>query len=229
MNRSRSWQKKYPSWEVLVDADPDFVFGRNSAFGENGVSSVENFLDSGIMVYVPIETYTPGSTIEATYEDFRNLGKIFGVEDKAEEVIAQMQQQVESVQAKLADVEGNLSVFVYDCGDDQAFTSGQSLESNLIELAGGVNIFNDIESTWSNVSWEEIVDRNPQVIVINDYGTTTAQEKIDFLLSRDELSDVDAIVNNNFVILQLPTIFTGIRNGDAVEILAEGFYPELFS
>ena len=47
-------------------------------------------------------------------------------------------------------------------------------------------------------------------------------------MAKAELSDVDAIKNNRFVVLQLPTIFTGIRNGDAVEILAKGFYPDLF-
>ena len=220
--------EKYPSWEVLVEADPDFVIGRNSAFGEKGVTAIDDFLDSGIMVYVPVETYTPGSTIEATYDDFRNLGKIFNVEAKAEEVIGVMRDKVSGVAEKLSGRNEKLRVFVFDSGDDQAFTSGQSLESNLIDLAGGENIFNDIEKTWSNVSWEEIVNRNPQVIVINDYGTTTAQEKIDFLMAKAELSDVDAIRNNRFVVLQLPTIFTGIRNGDAVEILAKGFYPDIF-
>ncbi|MGI6091222.1 MAG: ABC transporter substrate-binding protein [Saccharofermentanales bacterium] len=220
--------EQYPSWEVLVEADPDFVIGRNSAFGEKGVTAISDFLDSGIMVYVPIETYTPGSTIEATYEDFRNLGRIFNVEEKAEAIINEMQGKVEGVAEKISGNTEKLRVFVYDAGDDQAFTSGQSLESNLIDLAGGENIFNDIEKTWSNVSWEEIVNRNPQVIVINDYGETTAQEKIDFLLAKPGLSEVDAIKNNHFVVLQLPTIFTGIRNGDAVEILAKGFYPDLF-
>ncbi len=219
---------KYPSWEVLLNAQPDFVFGRNSAFGEKGVANISKFLENDIMVYVAKETYTPGSSIEATYEDFQNLGKIFAVETKADVLIANMREKVKLVTDKTAKIEEKLRVFVYDSGTDQAFTSGQSLESNLIDLAGGVNIFNDIEKTWSNASWEEIIKRNPEVIVINDYAPTSAQEKIDFLKGKKELSEVDAIKNNRFVVLPLPSIFTGIRNADAVEFLAKGFYPDLF-
>jgi ABC-type Fe3+-hydroxamate transport system substrate-binding protein len=46
------------------------------------------------------------------------------------------------------------------------------------------------------VNWEDVVDRNPEYIVIIDYGEPDAQGKIDFLKGQPELADVDAIQND---------------------------------
>lgn len=220
--------EQYPSMEALLGVNPDFVYGRNSAFVEKGVGTVKDFIDNGIMVYVSKATYTEGATIEDTYDDFRNLGKIFNVEDKADKIVKKMKNQIESVQNRTSKIDKKLRVFVYDSGDDQAFTAGKSLESNIIELAGGKNVFGDLNKTWERVNWEAVVEKNPQCIVINDYEGVSAEDKIKFLKSNKALKNVDAIKNNKFVVLPLPSVFTGIRNGDAVENLAKGFYPDLF-
>ncbi|WP_053956418.1 ABC transporter substrate-binding protein [Inediibacterium massiliense] len=220
--------EKYPSMEALLGANPDFVYGRSSAFEEKGAGTVQDMLDNGIIAYVSKATYTEGATIEDTYEDFYNLGKIFNVEDRADKIVNQMKTKVKKVQEQTSKVDEKLRVFVYDSGSDQAYTAGKSLESNIIELAGGQNIFSDLNKTWEKVNWEAVVQRNPQCIIINDYEEVSAEEKIKFLKSNAALSGIDAIKNDNFVVVQLPSVFTGIRNADAVENLAREFYPDLF-
>ncbi|MFX8262546.1 ABC transporter substrate-binding protein, partial [Acinetobacter baumannii] len=66
-----------------------------------------------------------------------------------------------------------LKVFVYDSGEDKAFTAANTYLTSLIDLVGGKNIFDDIDKGWAEVSWEEVVNRDPDVIVIVDYGETT--------------------------------------------------------
>ncbi len=220
--------EKYPSFEVLLGAGPDFVYGRSSAFGDKGVGSVPTFVENGIMPYVSQATYTNGATLQDTYDDFTFLGKLFAVEDRAEEIVNTMKDQIAGVESTLADQDSKLKVFVFDFGTDDAFTCGQSLESDIISKAGGENVFGHIEKTWVSVSWEEVVEANPDVIVINDYGDTTAEEKITFLKENAALADVQAVKDDRFVVLPLPSVFTGIRNGDAVVYLAEQFYPDLF-
>ncbi len=219
---------KYPSFEVLLAADPDFVYGRSSAFGEKGVGSVQTFLDNDIMPYVSKATYTAGATMEDTFADFETLGKIFGVEDRAKEIIDDMKATIKNVEDKLEGQDEKVKVFVYDAGTDDAFTAGQSLESDIIAKAGGYNVFSNIEKTWVSVSWEEVVENNPDVIVINDYGSTSADDKIKMLKENPALSEIKAIKEDRFVVLPLPSVFTGIRNGAAIEYLAKEFYPELF-
>jgi iron complex transport system substrate-binding protein len=47
-------------------------------------------------------------------------------------------------------------------------------------LAGESNVFSDVEKGWASVFWEEVVNRNPVIIVIIDYGDTTAEQKKSF-------------------------------------------------
>jgi len=218
---------KYPSLEVFLNADPDFVFGRSSAFNEKSVASLETILDYGIMAYVCKGSYTVGTTMEDVYKDFQVIGRVFQVEERADEIVQGMKARIDSIQKKIGKREP-LRVFVLDATGDTAFTACRSLQTSLIEAAGGENIFDDIDKVWASVSWEEVVERNPEVIVINEYGNTPASEKIAFAKSLPAMIDVDAVKNDRFVIVELPAVFPGIRNADTVEQLAEAFYPELF-
>jgi iron complex transport system substrate-binding protein len=63
-----------------------------------------------------------------------------------------------------------LRVFVYDCCDP-AFTAGAgSVLTDIIRRAGGRNVFADVATDWTKVSWEEVIGRRPQLIVIHDYA-----------------------------------------------------------
>lgn len=110
-------------------------------------------------------------------------------------------------------------------------SGGVGLAQNLIELAGGENIFADTDKQFLNVGAEEIISRNPDVIVIHAYtylGDEDAQGKIDYLMNAAELSEVTAIKNNNIVIVPLFQVNPSIQNVNYVENLAAAMYPELF-
>ncbi len=226
-NQIKSLDKK-PSFEALLGENPDFVYGRNVYFNDKSIASIESMLENGIVPYVAKASYTEGATMEDTYTDFEVLGKIFKVEDKAKAIVDKMKAQIAEVDNKLKDVSERKKVFVFDSGIDKAYTAGVSLETNIIEYAGGINVFGDEPKTWVEVSWEEVIDKNPDIIVINDYDDMTSEEKIKLLKDNPALSEVNAVKNNQFVVIGLPDIFTGIRNGDAIVYLAENFYPEVF-
>ncbi|WLR41653.1 ABC transporter substrate-binding protein [Bacillus carboniphilus] len=219
----------YPALEAILDYEPDFMFGRESAFNDTAIGTPDTLEEYGIDVLVSKGTYTPGAMMEDVYEDIRQLGKIFDIEERAEELITEMESNITSVQEKINDQQEPLKVAVMDMGGEALFTSAQSLETHLIELAGGKNVFDDIEKTWTEVSWEELVKRNPEVIVINEYSEMPTEDKIEELLTNPALQDVEAIKNERFVILPLSSVFEGIQNDDAVELLAKGFYPDEFS
>jgi iron complex transport system substrate-binding protein len=220
--------EEYPSTEVLASVEPDFTYGRSSAHREDGVGNVEDLEVLGITAYTVQGTLVEAATMEDVYTDMRNLGRIFDIQSEAEALIASMEQEIAAVQDQIGDVEEPVRVLVYDAGTDDLFTAGQSLQTHLIELAGGRNVFDDVEDNWVTVSWEEAVARSPDVIVINDYGDTPADEKIDFLLNNPALSSLPAIQNERIIVLPLPSVFEGVRNPDAVRLLASGFYPDRF-
>ena len=50
-----------------------------------------------------------------------------------------------------------LRLFMSDSGDDAPYTAVCcSMFTNMIETAGGENIFDDVDSRWKTVSWEEV-------------------------------------------------------------------------
>ncbi|MFP0194826.1 ABC transporter substrate-binding protein [Pseudomonas sp. PHC1] len=222
---------KYPSVETLLNANVDFFFaGWDYGMRVGGDLTPQTLQPLGINVYELTESCAfvmkrPAATLDDTYNDLRNLGKIFDVQDRANALIADMQNQV-------ADIRKNLPaekprVFLYDSGEDRAMTSGRlGMPQALIDAAGGRNVLDDVEASWTRVNWETVVERNPQVIVIVDYSEITAEQKIEFLLKNKALQSVDAIKNQRFIIIPYVQATPGIDNVLAVETLAKGFHGE---
>lgn len=222
---------KYPSVETLLNANVDFFFaGWDYGMRVGGDLTPQTLQPLGINVYELTESCAfvmkrPAATLDDTYNDLRNLGKIFDVQDRANALIADMQNQVAEIRKDLpAD---KPRVFLYDSGEDRAMTSGRlGMPQALIDAAGGRNILDDVEASWTRVNWETVVERNPQVIVIVDYSEITAEQKIEFLLKNPALQSVDAIKNQRFIVIPYVQATPGIDNVLAVEALAKGFHGE---
>lgn len=220
---------EYPSQEVLLKAEPDFVYaGWESAYKEEAVGSIEELESFGIKAYLHESSNIVAPTMDDVFSDISNIGKIFRVEDRAEELITAIKTDMNDIETKLGNIEDPVNVFVYDSGEKEPFTSAQNFLNNIITLAGGHNIFSNIEKGWASVTWEEVVKRNPEVIVIMDYGNTTVEQKKAYLLAHPALQDVSAIKNKRFVVLPLTAGAEGIRGPQALNTLARAFYPEKF-
>lgn len=222
---------KYPSVETLLNANVDFFFaGWDYGMRVGGDLTPQTLAPLGINVYELTESCAfvmkrPAASLEDTYTDLRNLGRIFDVQDRANALIAQMQEQVAQVQKDLP--RDKPRVFLYDSGEDRAMTSGRlGMPQALIDAAGGRNILDDVDASWTRVNWETVVERNPQVIVIVDYSEVTAEQKQQFLLNNKALQGVDAIKNQRFIVIPYVQATPGIDNVLAVETLAMGFHGE---
>jgi iron complex transport system substrate-binding protein len=220
---------KYPTVETLLNANVDFFFaGWDYGMRVGGDLTPQTLQPLGINVYELTESCAfvmkrPPASLEDTYNDLRNLGRIFDVQDRANAVIANMQMQVAEIRKGLPAEKPR--VFLYDSGEDRAMTSGRlGMPQALIDAAGGRNILDDVDASWTRVNWENVVERNPQVIVIVDYGEVTAEQKIEFLRRNKALQSVDAIKHQRFIVIPYVQATPGIDNVLAVETLAKGFH-----
>jgi iron complex transport system substrate-binding protein len=222
--------KEDASFEQLVKKEPDFVYGGyTSAFDEKAGRSRKTFTDAGIPTYLDREGCSDKPvSMDQLYDEIDTIGKIFRVEDKATALVKEYRAEVDGVTSKVADATPT-SVFAYDSGEDAPFTSGgKGMANEIIRLAGGTNVFDGIDKTWSDVSWEQVVKRQPQVIAIYDYyGTPSVAKKEKFLLSKPELADVPAIKNKRFVVLTLQDVVLGVRAPGAVVTVAKALHPDL--
>ncbi|CAM3220210.1 ABC transporter substrate-binding protein [Paracoccus nototheniae] len=221
--------EKYPSKEVLAGAEADFFFaGWNYGMKVGGEVTPDTLTPFGIQVYELTESCIhlgprPRASMEDLYTDIANLGRIFGVEDRAEALIAGWRDELSALTAGV-DRATPLRVFVYDSGQETPFTAGaHAMPTALIEAAGGRNIMDDLDKSWAEIGWEPVIDRNPQVVVIVNYGDVTAGQKIDFMKTSPALAEIDAVRNDRFVVLDYVEATPGPRNISAVETLVHAF------
>jgi iron complex transport system substrate-binding protein len=223
---------RYPTKEVLAGAEADFFFaGWNYGMKVGGEVTPETLEPLGIKTYELTESCIhigpkAKSSMDDMYADILNLGRIFGVEAKAEELVAGWKARLAEVTAGV-DRSAPLRVFVYDSGEEAPFTAGAyAMPTALIEAAGGVNIMNDLEKSWGEIGWEPVVERNPEVVVIVNYGDVTAEQKIAFMKENPAFASIDAVKNDRFVVLEYVEATPGPRNIKAVEKLVAGFWGQ---
>lgn len=224
---------KYPSKEVLLGAGADFYFaGWNYGMKVGGEVTPETLAPYGIQVYELTESCIhimdkPKISMEDMYNDLLNLGTIFGVEDRATALVDGYRSELSDYMATLAPLDAPTRVFVYDSGEDAVFTAGRyAMPTAIIEAAGGVNIMDDLEKSWAEIGWEAVIERNPQVVAIVNYGEVTAEQKIAFMKDNPVFASIDAVKNDRFVVLQYVEATPGPRNIAAVRKVAEALRAE---
>lgn len=224
----------YPSLEKTIATGADFVFaGWSYGFSHRGMNP-EKLKKFNISSYVLSESCIRigkgrAQGLEAVFDDVMNLSRIFGHEKQGKELVASLRAREEKLKFSLQKV-SRKKVFVYDSGEKIPFTSGKYATLNdLISLAGGENVFNDLASSWETVSWEQVVNRNPEWIIIVDYSRPDANGKIKFLVDHVALKKIPAVLHNRFIILSYAEAVPGIRNLSVAEKIASYLHPEKMS
>lgn len=223
---------QYPSKEVFLNTEATFAYGGfRSAFSEDGVGLREDLSSLGIDTYLTsifcIQDRVEAPSIDEVYDDILNIGSIFGVEDRAEDLVHDMEHDLEEVSEALEGVDDALRVFVYDSGDEAPFTASCCGTAQLVvELSGGENIFEDVPGGWATVSWEEIIDRDPEVILLIDSDWSTADEKAEFMIDNPALSDITAVKDRAFIVIPFSFTVPGVRNSMAIEEVSHELYPD---
>ncbi|NLU68459.1 ABC transporter substrate-binding protein [Streptomyces sp. HNM0574] len=219
--------KRYPSLETLLGADPDFVYGGySSAFDRTQGRDRASLEKSGVRTRLNVEQCAEGRVgVAQLRQEIRETARTFGVPERGEKLLARYDRELASVR-KRTEGQERPSVFVYDSGDGSAFTAGgKGIGDDIIERAGGRNVFSGIRKPFADVSWEQVVQRKPEVVLIYDYGGTPVEAKKRKLLSDPALRDVPAVRNKRFAVLPLSSAVLGVRAPAAVGELAEQLHP----
>jgi iron complex transport system substrate-binding protein len=145
-----------PSIEWLAAQRPDLVIAWPDAQSRDVVKRLS---DVGIPVYA--------SRVESVAEIrtmLRRLGVLLGAEQRADSVIAAVDAQLDSVRAAVAD-RPRPSVMYLLNADPPMIAGPGTFVDELLGVAGGTNVFGDVAQLWPQVSLEEIVRRQPDVII----------------------------------------------------------------
>ncbi len=212
-----------PNIERIVALEPDLVVAASITSPDD----IEKLQSAGIAVWV-----ADSPDVRGVAESIRGLGAAVGLEQAADEVAGELEDQIERVVDTVSGAAARPRVFhELDATDPtKPFTVGPgNFVHDLLTLAGGENVFADAPSPFPQVGFEEILARNPEVIVLADapFGTTAASVK-----ERIGWESLDAVASGR--ILEVTEEMSdqmsrpGPRIGLALEALARFLHPGLF-
>lgn len=120
--------KTHPSKEQLLWNGVDFIISWGSSFNDKGVGTIDWLNENNIKAYIS-RFWETNATIDSIYEDFNNLGIIFGKEDKAKKVNNKIKSELKETTDKIKDVNKKVKVLGYDSGTDKAVVIGKGISN----------------------------------------------------------------------------------------------------
>jgi len=107
--------------------------------------------------------------IPEIYKSFRQVAELTSTTAKAENIVESIHQQLGAIRAKASTLRPVKVMFVLGRTPgrlDGLMVAGQASYLNeIIEIAGGQNVFKDASAAYPKVSLEEVLSRNPEVII----------------------------------------------------------------
>ncbi|GAB3618651.1 ABC transporter substrate-binding protein [Okibacterium endophyticum] len=212
-----------PGQEAVLDLEPDMVFGGwESNFSADGVGDRGTLAALGVTGYVaPSACKEPGYqpdplTFDDVFTHIEEAGAIFDVADTAETL-------VDEQRAVLAGIEpvSDVTALWWSSGGDSPYVGGGiGAPQMIMDAVGLTNIAASIQDTWGAANWESVVDANPDVLVLVDAAWNPADTKIESLRSNPATAQLDAVVNERFIVVPFASTEAGVRNADAAAAIA---------
>jgi len=174
-------------------------------------------------------------SIAKLYESFRMIGQATGATAQAAKLESTVRGQLEAVRARAAPLKKTRMMFVVGRTPnrlDGLIVVGQASYLNeIIALAGGENVFRDAVASYPGVSLEEVLARNPDVIVdMGDMADTvgvTEEHKREVISLWERLSSVAAVKQHRvYAVASDVYVVPGPRVVEAAKAFLEMLHPE---
>lgn len=215
---------RLPSSEVVLEVEPDFVYGGwESNFVADGAGERAALARLGIATYVaPAACKAPPyKPIRLAYDDIfadiAELGRIFGVEDRAAALVAEQRAML----ATLPRPERARTALWYSSGTTAPYVGAGGGGPQMMMAALGLdNVFAGVADTWTSASWEAVAAADPDVIILVDASWNTIDQKLAMLAADPVLSRLSAVRNRRYLTIPFPAAEPGVRSVPATLDLA---------
>jgi iron complex transport system substrate-binding protein len=207
--------------EAIVELEPDLVLAAEI----NTPEQVQALADLGLNVF----WLANPTSMDEMYSNLEILGRLTGHETEAAELAASLKERVAGVESKVADAAETPRVFYeLDSTEPNApWTAGPgTFIDTLIQMAGGENVAGDLDGQYLQISLENLVVEDPDVILLGDAAYGVTPESVGQRSGWESLSAVqDGRVHpfdDNLASRPGPRLVEGL------ETLAKLLHPELF-
>lgn len=210
-----------PSIERIKALSPDLVIG----FRGNPLQSLDRLRKLGLSVFV----LDIGEDIESVLLLIRKIGAITQSENEAEALIRSLSKKYEETQSALRNVEHEPKIFLSIHGRGFWTCGKESFLNDLVSKARGVNIAGNISRKWLLYSQEQLINQDPEIIVILSRSQEEFLKAKEFLESKSYFKGIKAVSSGRILFLD-ENLATrpGPRLIDALAELGRLLHPECF-
>ena len=215
----------HPSLEAIAGLRPDLVVSEAS-----GVRHAERLsaLDLNVLEI-------DDATLAGIYDSIRRIGQAAGVAARADAVCAGMRAQFDAIRAAVAHLPRRRVLFLVGRTpgriEDLVAAGRASHLDELLEIAGGENVFRDSIAAYAKIPLEELLARNPEVIVdmgemSETVGVTEEQKRAVVALWGRYPSLAAVRQHRVYAVASDIFVVPGPRVVDAARALARMLHPE---
>ena len=165
------------------------------------------------------------------WTDIQAVADALGATVRGKHLIAELQARMADIEAQTSQIEERPRITCIEW-IAPLMTAGNWMPE-LVEMAGGDNIFGEagFHSPW--LAWESVCDADPEIILILPCGYTILESRRDMLAltGRPEWPRLKAVATGQVYLADGNHYFNrpGPRLAESLEILSELLHPELFS
>jgi iron complex transport system substrate-binding protein len=197
-----------PNVELILGFEPDLVLGATDWGGERPALEA-----AGVTVLTtPLLT-----SVASILESIRTIGTAIDAARESILVAGRIAAEIVEIEASVLGKEAVSAAFLYaSSADDPPYTAGSgAIENELILRAGGTNVFSDVQG-FPQVSFEEIIARDPHVIF-------TAPSQIENIVGNPLLQSVSAIVGGKVIGIRA-SVVASTRVAEALRAMIEALH-----
>ncbi|CEG11741.1 putative ABC-type cobalamin/Fe3+-siderophores transport systems, periplasmic binding protein [groundwater metagenome] len=213
--------------ERILEKNPDLII--IPIYAENHITQAEQLKSYNLTVLA----LNYPNTIDTILNHIKDLGKVVGKENEANDLTKNITFRINKITMLTNELNESQKPGVYKewiYQGSRGYTGGRtSFHNDMFAIAGGKNIFSDVEKTSFEANFEEVIIRNPKVIIITaDLDKFKPDELKDVIKSRPGWNNIDAVKNNWICIVESHITFANPRLIYGIEEYAKCIHPELF-
>ncbi|MDN3584372.1 cobalamin-binding protein [Mucilaginibacter flavus] len=217
--------------EVIKDLSPDVVITQDQCeVCAVSLTDVEQALDNYLDKKAQIISLRPNS-MQDIFNDISTIAKALNVEKAGEELLELLNERVDIIKHKLKFADSKPTVACIEWL--QPLMVSGNWVPGLVDIAGGTPVLAKPGAHSPYVSWDDIVEQNPEIIVVMPCGFSIERtlREMGILMQQPGFADLKAVKNNRLYIADGNQYFNrpGPRIVDSIEILAEIIRPKQFA
>ena len=210
--------------ETTMMLKPDLIVGWHSTFAPKVIRPTEFWHKRGVNTFISRSSMIDAKprTLANEYKDILDLGKIFDKNERAQQLVGQMQQEVNFAISQTAGYQKRPRM-----GKEPTVYGEKSLAGNIVkELHGEL-----LAEKQRAIGLEQVVELDPDVIflVVTEFNYGHEQDVLDRVTQHKALKNLRCVKEGRVVALPLYAIYSsGVRTYDGIKIIAAGMYPDLY-